>query len=264
MKMRGRITPRESAVLFQGLSFLVLGIVMSYFAYLWGPATLNFGAFVGSVLFWCAVILLLFAFPLRRTIKIFSGHIHSIPMAATFAAYLAIHLFLYGFMLDAILTSFYGAPSSSVPMSIFLTTNVFTPPSLTNALLGLAYNPSITVIITPVLNSVLSFYGISVALVIGVLLVANIGKTHELGRLCTAWNKARSLILLPALGVILGASCCLSVPFLIAIAIPSMAVPASALWLSYFLFPPFAVAVLYMNLYSIEKISAKVQPSPPG
>jgi len=263
MGMPGRISPRDAALAFQGLAFLVIGIALSYSAFVWGAAALNIAALVGSVLFWYAVVLLLFTFPLRRTLRMFLLHIRRPLQVVAFTSYLVIHLFLYGFLLDAILSVLYGAPSQSVTPSIFVTTNVFNPPSLLSALLDLAYNPSITLMITPVLNAVLSLYGVSVALVIGVLFVANIGKTRELGRICTAWNRARSLVVLPAVGVVLGASCCLSVPFLLAVALPSFAVLNSVLWVfyaTYFLFPPFAIAVLCLNLHAIERISAKAAP----
>ncbi|HML02833.1 MAG TPA: hypothetical protein VK487_05600 [Candidatus Bathyarchaeia archaeon] len=267
IRMRGKLGPKEAAIVFQGLSFLVIGTALTYFAYVWGSVSLNMGALVGSILFWYAIVLLLFAFPLRGAFKIFLGNVRRALVAVAFVFYLVIHVFLYGFLLDAIFASVYGVSSLTVAPSIFVTTNVFYPPSLLSALLGLSYNPSINVILTPVLSAVLSFYGVSVALVIGVLFVANIAKAGELGKLCTAWGRARSLVVLPALGIVLGASCCLSVPFLIAFAVPSIAVLTSIVWLfylTYFIFPPFAIAVLCLNLYSIEKISAKAAPMATG
>lgn len=255
---------RKVILALQGLSFLVIGVALSYFAYLWGITSINPSALVGSILFWYAIIFLLLAFPLRAAAKIFSRQVRTPFGAGVFSFYLAVHLFLYGFLLEAILSSIYGQPSLIVSPSIYVTVNVFTPPSLLNALLGLAYNPSITLILTPTIGATLSLYNIFVALVIGLLFIANIGRTKELGELCTMRNKASSFIALPVLGIVLGASCCLSVPVLITLLAPSAAVLASAVWLyyaTYFLFPPFAAVVLSINLYTIGRISSKLRSS---
>ena len=75
------------------------------------------------------------------------------------------------------------------------------------------------------------------------------------------------MIIFPALGIALGASCCLSVPILVAVAAPGAVALTSSLWLydaTYFLFPPFAVILLYLNLYSVERIAANVRLSTPA
>jgi hypothetical protein len=75
------------------------------------------------------------------------------------------------------------------------------------------------------------------------------------------------MVLFPALGIAFGASCCLSVPLLFTVVVPSAAALASLLWVydvTYFLFPPFAVALLYLNLYSVGKITANMEMSNEG
>ena len=70
------------------------------------------------------------------------------------------------------------------------------------------------------------------------------------------------MVIFPALGIVLGASCCLSVPILVTVAAPSAAVLSSSLWLydaTYFLFPPAAVILLYLNLYSVGRITANAK-----
>ena len=77
--------------------------------------------------------------------------------------------------------------------------------------------------------------------------------------LCSTTVKSRAMVIFPALGIALGASCCLSVPLLVTVAAPSAAALSSSLWLydaTYFLFPPLAVVLLYGNLRSVEKIMA--------
>lgn len=242
-----------------GLILLSLGVVLSYFGYIWGLISPNPNELVGSFLFWYAIVYLLLTFPLRRAARSFSSYVSKPLGAGVFAGYLAIHLVLYGFLLDAILTSAYGSSAFVVSPAFVVTTNLFSPPSLSSALSDLAYNPSIIMMVPPVFFVALSFYSISVALVIAFLIVASIGKTKEIGELCTRGKKARSFVVLPALGIVFGASCCLSVAGLVSLALPSASLLSSVIWIyygTYFLFPSVAIVLLYLNLRSIERISA--------
>lgn len=253
------VTPRRIAPLFLGLAFLCLGVALSYFGYLWGDAPLNPGELLGSFLFWSGVVYLLLTFPFRRTFQAFSDSVRTSLGAGVFAGYLAVHLILYGFLLEVILASIFGSSYLAVSPVFFASTNVFSPPSLTSAMLDLAYNPSIIVAIPPVFSAALSFYAISVALLIAFLVVASIGKTREISELCTKGKKARSYVLLPAVGIVFGASCCLSVAGLAGLVVPSVAELTSVLWVYfaiYFLLPSIAVVLLYLNLRSIEGISS--------
>lgn len=256
--------PKDIAIALQGLVFLVLGVVLSYFGYVWGSVSLNPNELLGCVLFWYAVVSLLLTFPLREATRSFFQYISRPFGAGVFTGYLATHLILYGFLLEAILTSVYGRGASAVSPVFFVTTNVFFPPSLSSALFDVAYNPSIIMTVPPVFSAALSLYSISVALVIDVLIVASIGKTRELGELCTKGRKAKSFVALPALGIVFGASCCLSVAGLISLASPSASLLISTVWVyyvAYFFFPTIAVLLLYLNLRSIEKISAGIRSS---
>ena len=242
-----------------GLLLLIIGIVLSYFGYIWGGLSPNPNELLGSFLFWCAVVYLLLAFPLRKATRTFSSYVRSALGGAVFAAYLAVHLVLYGFLLEAILTSIYGSGALAVSLGFLVTTNVFTPPSLTSVIFDLAYNPSVIMAVPPVFSAALSLYSISIALIIAVLVVANVARTRELGSLCSRANRARSFVVLPALGIVFGASCCLSVAGLVSIAAPSASLLTSVLWIYYvtfFLFPLIAVVLLYLNLRSVESISA--------
>ena len=247
-----------------GLVFMGLAVVTSFFAYLWGSASPNPAELLAPALFWYAIAFLLFAFPFREALGIFRTHIRTLFGAGTFSLYLILHIFLYGFMLESILVSVFNRPFVSGIASVYLTTSVFAPASLTNALWALWFNPWITITVPPLFDDALSFYSLAIAIVIAILIVANIGKTRELGKLCSTSMKSRSLVVFPALGIALGASCCLSVPILLAVAAPTAVALASSLWLydaTYFLFPPFAVVLLYLNLYSVERIAAGVNSS---
>jgi len=175
-----------------------------------------------------------------------------------FVLYLAIHLLLYGFVLDAALASVYGLGSFSTGSSFLLTTNLFTPPSFTSLVFDVAYNPIIAVTAPPFFSAALTFYSVAVALIIAVLVVASIGKTRELSAIRKATGKARTFVILPALGIVLGATCCLSVAGLVSLASPTASLlnsTPSIYYTTYFLFPCLAMVILYLNLRSIERVS---------
>lgn len=241
---------------------LGLGVALSYLGYVWDDISPNPNELLGSVLFWCAVVYLLLSFPFFEATRSFSSYVRRPFVAGVFAGYLAIHLVLYGFLLEGILASVYGSNAFAVSPVFLVTTNVFAPPSLSSAMFDLAYNPSIVVAVPPIFSAALSLYSISVALIIAVLVVASIGKTMEIGRLCTKGKRARTLVALPAIGIVLGASCCLSVAGLISVVVPSTAVLTSVIWayyFTYFSFPSVAVVLLYLNLRSIERISTNLR-----
>jgi hypothetical protein len=261
------VASKRVAPLALGLTFLCLGVGLSYFGYLWGDVPLNPGELLGSFLFWYGAVYLVLAFPFRKVLQGFSNYIRTALGAGVFVGYLAVHLILYGFLLDVILASIFGSNYLAVSPAFFAVTNVFSPPSLTSAMLDLAYNPSIVVAVPPVFSAALSFYAISVALLIAFLVVASIGKTREISDLCTKARKARSFVLLPAIGIVFGASCCLSVAGLVSLAVPSTAQLTSSLWVYfaiYFLLPLIAMALLYLNLRSIEGISAGLRSTLPS
>jgi hypothetical protein len=212
-------------------------------------------------MFWYAVCFLLVAYPLRHAWEDFRKHIRAAFGAGVFVLYMGIHVVLYGFLLESILVSFFDQPYTSAAASVVVTTSVFAPPTPTNAVLALWFNPWITLTIPPLFDDALSFYSIAVAVVIAILIVANIGRTRELGKVCSANLKSRSMLIFPAMGIVLGASCCLSVPVLITLAAPTAAALSASLWLydvTYFFFPPFAVVLLYLNLRSVDKLASNV------
>lgn len=243
-----------------------MGFLLSYFGFLWGAASPNPSELLGSLFFWIGAIYLLFSFPLREAARSLGSSLRKSQGAGLFAGYLAVHLVLYGFVLEGILATTYGTGGLTVSPGVLVTTDVFFPPSLSSAVFDLVYNPSIVATIPPVFTVALSFYSICMATVIAVLVVANVARTRELGELCTRWGKTKSFVLLPALGVALGASCCLSVAALLAMVAPSVSVLASALWVYYttfFAFPCLAAFLLWFNLRSIQRISARLGTPPP-
>ncbi len=255
---RGRRT--SPAVVFQGVVFLTVGVVVAYLGSARGAFQLNVDEVIGPVLFWYAVLLLLFCFPLRRAVSIAARAARTRLGAFVFWPYLGLHLFIYGFLLEAILAGIYGITLTIGP-SFSIVTDAFVPPTALNALLDLSYSPSAVFTLPPALSGAFSLYSVSAAVVIDVLVVANVTEVIRLGELRTRRQKATSFVALPAVGVILGASCCLSLPALIALTYPSAAVTQSFQTVysaTYFLFPAFAGAVLYLNLRSVEGISRRL------
>jgi hypothetical protein len=241
-----------------------VGAALAYLGYTLGAVALNVDELVGPALFWCAVVFFLLAVPLREAAHAFSRYVRTSVGIAVFALYMAIHLLLYGFLFDAVLASFYGVSYFAAAAGFFVTTNLFSPPSLVSTAFDIAYNPVVVITAPPVFSAALSFYSIAAALVIAVLVVANIGKTKELGELRTARGKTRVFVVLPAIGVVLGASCCLSVAGLISLVSPGASLLTSSPWIyyvTYFLFPCVAAVVLYLNLRSIGKVSASLRSS---
>lgn len=248
----------------QGIVLLGLGFALCYFGYVLGNIVFNPFEFLGAALFWFAVVYLLLVLPFREISSSFTVYVRKPLGSLVFVCYLAIHLILYGFLLEAILSAAYGSAILAVSPTFFVTTNVFLPPSVPSALFDLVYNPSIVATAPPVFSAALSFYSIAVAIVIAVLVVASIGKTAEIGELCTRARRARSFVVFPALGIVFGASCCLSVAGLVSLAVPSATLLASVLWayyVTFFLFPVVAMVLLYLNFRSIRKLSAALRSS---
>lgn len=239
-----------------------VGVAMAYFGYALGPVSLNILEIVGPAIFWIALVYFLFRFPFHRAAAKFSRSVQTSLGAGVFVIYIAIHLLLYGFLLDAVLASFYGLSEFATTAGFFLTTNVYLPSSFVSTVFDIAYNPVVVVSAPPVFSAALSFYSVAVAFVIAVLIVANIGQTRELGRLRTIAGRTKNFVVLPAMGIVLGASCCISVAGIITLAAPATSFLTSPwiYYVTYFLFPCVAVAVLYLNLRSVERISADVAP----
>jgi hypothetical protein len=244
---------------------MCLGLALSYLGYIWELNPLNPGELFGSILFWGAALYIVFALPLSRSVRDFAKALHTRLGVAVFASYLTVHLLLYGFVLDGIIAATFGASYLEVGVSgLLVTTDTFLPPSLSSTLFDLSYNPSVLVTFKPIFSAELSAYSVAMALIIAMLVVANIGKTRELGRLCSSQRRATSFVVVPALGIVLGASCCLSVAGLISLyALPfatTAALQASLpfYYATYFGLPLFAILLLYLNLRTVTGFASRL------
>jgi hypothetical protein len=244
------------SLLFQGILFLCVGVFVSYLGY-WSSAAFLDQEVIGPVLFWSAALLLLLAFPFREPARACYFGIRTKLGGVVFPVYLVIHLLVYGFLLELLLAAVYGIAFTLTP-SVTVATEVFVPPTAANLFFDLSFNPSVSFSLPPVLSGALSTYAIAVAVLVDILIVANVAKVRELGDLTTRSLRARSYFLIPLLGLVLGASCCISLPALVSFALPSLTVSQSFDWIydtTYFFFPLFAVAILYLNLRSVHKLS---------
>ena len=114
-------------------------------------------------------------------------------------------------------------------------------------------------LVPPIFEISLSVYSIAMAVIIGVLVQVNIMKTIEMKNSCSPRRKSSVYFALPIIGVVGGASCCLSLPiFVTLLAVPtvSLASPSiiNAYFLTYLLFPPITAVILKLNLDSINRM----------
>jgi hypothetical protein len=100
-----------------GVTFIGLAVATSYFAYLWGGTSPNPAEMLAPALFWYAVCFLLVVYPLRHAWEDFLLYIRTAVGAGVFVLYLAIHVVLYGFLLESLLVSVFGQPYASAAAS---------------------------------------------------------------------------------------------------------------------------------------------------
>ncbi|MDG7018673.1 MAG: hypothetical protein JRN73_10020 [Nitrososphaerota archaeon] len=243
---------------------MAAGVFISSYAYLSPEAALNPYEAVGSVALWGGAFLLLTALFLSGPFRLAAKYLQTRAGAAVGAAYLTAHLLLYGFLLEWILVEAYKIQPFVLSSVAFVTTDVLYPATLANVLLGDAFSPSISFQFPPIYEASLSLFAIFMAVVIDVLILANVAKVKEI-RTGSWMAKSRAYAAMPLAGVVLGASCCMSLPALLGLVSPSLSDAASSSWafyVAYFAFPPLAVVVLKLNLDLASRIGAAVRETP--
>jgi hypothetical protein len=239
---------------------MVLGVFFCFGAYQFPLLPLNYPQVVGSFLFWAGAFVLVVAFLLGSAPRLAFRYAKSPGGLLVGGAYLAFHILLYGFILEGILVTLYGSPPFATSPLAFFSTELLYPASLVNAVLGITYSPSITVLVPPFYEASLSLFSIFAALVIDVLILANVGEVVRIGSFKAAAVKARAYIVMPLTGIALGASCCMSIPVLLSIADPALTALSSLVWvfyLTYYAFPILAAVVLKLNLDLATKTVAR-------
>lgn len=254
-----------SAYQFLGLALIcfVASFALSYVSYFFQSLSgFNSSQALASFIFWTAILALALRFPLRSIVKSFAGYVRSMRGFLIFTAYLSVHLVVYGFILETIVASLYPAVVNfSLQPYLSISALPLRPIGPEGILLGFFVYPNVTLTILPFLGASLSLYSIVMAIIIGVLVTTNIKKAIELRDACSRLRKSSAFVALPVLGVVGGASCCLSLPLFITLFAPAAALSYSyqvAYYVTYFLFPPITALALTLNLSSINKISNRI------
>jgi hypothetical protein len=263
VKGGGVRSPRNPII---GSSLLILlvacSFVLLFIAYNFGPsAILDVYETLASLLFWGSILGFLLAVPLRNVLSLFASYMMRIQGTIWFVIYLSVHLFVYGLLLEGILIFLYKIPPIISQASVNTSSILAYPQSAITMLEDFAFNPSLNIVIPPGLSLSLSLYSFVVALVIAVLVVANVGKVMEVSKICTLRKKSLTYMVLPAAGVIGGAACCISLPFLIYLIAPASAYFTNsfdAYYIAYLAFPAATAIALRLNLDSTMKITSKL------
>jgi hypothetical protein len=199
-------------------------------------------------------------YPLREITLLFVKYVRTIRGALVFVSYLAVHLFLYGLLLEGILIYLSNDPQLIYQSSLSFTSILAYPVSVASILGDFAFNPSLNFSIPPSYSFALSLYSVGIAFVVAVLVVTNVMKVSEISDACTINQRSRAFIVLPALGVIGGAACCISLPFLISLAVPAAAILSNSIgayYLAYLGFPLATAIALKYNMDSTVRIASK-------
>jgi hypothetical protein len=243
------------------LVLLAISFPLAYYSYS-VPYGL-FTAFEGSAsfAFWLSIAGLVFLYPLSNIVGLFDKYVRKPRGALIFASYLSVHLVLYGLLLEGLIAYSFKVASVVNQFSANLASIPLYPVSLASILAGFGFNPSLDLFIPPVFVLALSFYTITLSLIIAVLVLTNIMKVLEIGKMCGIALKSRTLVALPALGVIGGAACCLSLPILISLTAPTAAIITNntVVWYAaYFAFPSVTAVGLKYNMDSTMRIASKM------
>ncbi|MDG6988376.1 MAG: hypothetical protein JRN21_03520 [Nitrososphaerota archaeon] len=242
---------------------MAAGVFISFYAYFTPPAVLNPYQAAGSAVFWGGAFLF-GALLLSGQFRAGGRYVRTKTGAVIGAVYFTAHLLLYGFLLEWILVEAYRISPFVSSSFAFVTTDVLYPATLANVLLADAFSPSIALQFPPIYGASLSLFAIFMAVVIDILVLANVAKVKEIG--AGSWlAKSRAYAAMPLAGIVLGASCCMSLPALLSLVSPSLADAASSSWafyVAYFVFPLLAVVVLKLNFDLASRIAATVRSAP--
>ncbi len=235
---------------------------LAYYAYFTAGSAFNFYETLSSLMFWLPVVALAIWFPLRSTMALFARYIRTVRGKLIFVSYASVHLVLYGLLLELILEYAYKLPGVAAQPTVYFSSNLLYSTSLSAIVTSFGFYPNISVLVPPSFDFVWSFYCISFALIMSVLVVTNIMQVVDLGNLYATTQKTRAFVLLPMTGVIVGATCCLSFPVLISLAtlsVPIFSNSIGALLIAYFIFPIAAAIALKYNVDSTNRMATDIQ-----
>lgn len=247
------------------IAFAVFGLVasflISYLSYFQAVSSpFNGSQAFASLLFWVVVLGVCLSFPLRGAFRAFLGYIKTVRGFAVYAIYTSLHLLVYGIILETIVAvmypSFWDVP---VQGGVVLSSQPLYPLTGLTLLGNFFFNPNLAALVPPIFDVSLSLYSIALAVIIGILVQVNVMRTIELRNTCSLARRSTAFIALPVIGVVGGASCCLSLPlFVTLLAAPTVSLASPSIiavyFLTYFLFPPGTAVILKLNLDSINRV----------
>lgn len=235
----------------------VIGILVSYLAYFTPPYAFNPYQAAGSVIFWAGALGLLFSIFLAEPALLAARYVRTKLGAVVGAVYLAAHLLLYGFVLEGILVLITGVPPYVSTSAVYVGSDTIYPATVWNAVVGVAFSPNINLQFPPIYALSLSIFSVVVAITVDVLILANVAKVKEIG--IRSWaSRSRAYVAMPAVGIFLGASCCMSLPVVLSIVSPSLEQAVAYGWVfyvTYFVLPVLGVVVLKLNLDLASRIA---------
>ncbi|AAK43071.1 hypothetical protein HFC64_10095 [Saccharolobus solfataricus] len=164
------------------------------------------------VTFWIFLTYLLFNTVFRAELQVMGSYKRKGTKWGIFFSYLITHYLVYSVAIVELLTYIYK-PTISNPQTAFVSlfnTPFGISPSITNLGLSLIFNPTITAFIPPNIVIDLSLYSISMGLYIAILVTSSLITIISLNK------KLKYLVFIPLIGIIAGASCCVSIPVLLA------------------------------------------------
>ena len=244
-------------------AFVAFSFLLAYAAYFEiAPFEFNYIETLASLSFWAPLVCLVFLFPLRSTLALFSRCIRTARGVLVFTTYLVVHLILYGLLLETLLDYAYKLPQITSQPTVSVTSSVLYPLSLPAMVTSFGFYPSFSILLPPSFNLVLSLYSITLAVVIAILVAVSVMRVVDLGKLSAFTQRAHAFVLLPVIGVIGGAACCLSLPVLISLATPTAAAFSDSpvvYYTAYFLFPCATAFGLKFNVDSMNRIASSLE-----
>ncbi|ARM75275.1 hypothetical protein [Acidianus manzaensis] len=232
------------------LYYVILCLAGLFLLYI-SPNSVNYFLYsiVGNLIFWISLTILLLKTFLKGSFSLISKNVSKVTLGIFFG-YLSVHYFVYSIALEKILTGIYGKLFFVNSAFASFSFTPFYPAGFYATLVNLLFNPTITIGFPPNYYIALSFYAIFMGFIIAILVTANILRVLRLSKIIT---KTKVILLAPLLGVIGGGSCCISIPILLATAIPTAnvlfftSIGNSTLFLAYILLPPLTAIGLKFN-----------------
>ena len=239
----------------KSILYHVMGIVLGMLILWITPDSPSYFAYVivGNLIFWSSLLVLTFKF-LKPEVSLIRSKISTLTLSI-FTGYLALHYFVYSIALEKLLTGIYGVLFHVSSPFITMTYSPFYPSSPLTLFYNIILNPAIVGGFPPNYYFELSFYALSMGLVIATLVTANILRVLQYSSML---KRTKVIMLAPLFGVIGGGSCCISIPILLAEAIPTAnilffsPIGDTALFLAYVLLPPLTAIALKLNFDSMK------------